>query len=183
MERPYSLDGFKFEPQKNEIVETFREVDEQFAQLPPLPTIPEADLLTPNNPEYDQYIPGHNLRTSIRPALRALCKTPQSIVQLLEWIRANGLPFAIRSGGHSFEGFSQSPMVVVDTRKLNGLSFDAARQTVTVGAGAALGDVYKFSESVRLSLCSGKLSNRRCGWPYSRRRLWAAWPHAWTGRR
>ena len=44
---------------------------------------------------------------------------------------------------------------MIDTRKLNGLSLDAARQTVTVGAGAALGDVYKFLGPHGLAFVAG----------------------------
>ena len=35
---------------------------------------------------------------------------------MVQWARSNNLAFALRSGGHSYEGFSQSASVVVDTR-------------------------------------------------------------------
>jgi FAD/FMN-containing dehydrogenase len=53
------------------------------------------------------------------------------------------LPFAVRSGGHSYEGFSQSQSVVIDTRMLNQITFDRTARTMTVGAGATLGPIYE----------------------------------------
>jgi FAD binding domain len=113
----------------------------RFALLPPLPTIPDVEFLTPNSPKYDQYLAASNLRTTLRPALRALCKTGQSVGAVLDWVRTNGLPFAVRSGGHSYEGFSQSVNVVIDTRLIDSVTLDPGSETVTVGAGASLGNV------------------------------------------
>jgi FAD/FMN-containing dehydrogenase len=62
---------------------------------------------------------------------------------MVDWARSNGLPFALRGGGHSYEGFSQSADVVIDTRLMNAITFDAAAHTMTVGAGATLGPIYE----------------------------------------
>jgi hypothetical protein len=42
--------------------------------------------------------------------------------------------------------------VVIDTRRIEGVTLDAGRQTVTVGAGASLGAVYKASKAPNLHL-------------------------------
>jgi FAD/FMN-containing dehydrogenase len=62
---------------------------------------------------------------------------------MVDWARSNTLPFAVRSGGHSYEGFSQSASVVIDTRLMNAVDFDRTGRTMTVGAGATLGPVYE----------------------------------------
>jgi FAD/FMN-containing dehydrogenase len=67
----------------------------------------------------------------------------------------NGLPFALRCGGHSFEGFSQSANVVIDTRKIDDVTLDAGSQTVTVGAGASLGTVYKALKGRGFAFAAG----------------------------
>jgi len=96
-------------------------------------------------------MPAANLRTEQRPALRALCKTAQGVSALLDWIRTNNLPFALRSGGHSYEGFSQSTQVVIDLRLMNTIAVDAvnapkaegfywAAITFSQTLGTALGD-------------------------------------------
>ena len=122
MEHPYALTEIrrKTRDRKKLAAQTIRRAARQaprFAPLPPLPTIPDVELLTPGSPKYDEYLPASNLRTTVRPALRAVCKTEQSVAAVLNWVRSNGLPFALRCGGHSFEGFSQSASVVIDTAR------------------------------------------------------------------
>jgi FAD/FMN-containing dehydrogenase len=123
--------------------------------LPPLPSIPDADLLTPGSPEYDHYLPAFNLRTAVRPALRALCKTEAAVAAMVNWVRDQNVPFAIRCGGHSFEGFSQSPQVVIDVRGIEAVAVDLAGQTVTVGSGASLGAVYRALQTTNLAFAAG----------------------------
>ncbi len=115
------------------------------AQLPPLPNLSANDglLLEPGQTGYDTYEPAANERVLLRPKLRALCKTANAVSVMVNWCRSNNVPFAVRSGGHSYEGFSQSSSVVIDTRMMNQITFDRTAQTMTVGAGATLGPVYE----------------------------------------
>lgn len=160
MEHPFSLHPIRRRPlaTKKLAARTARRAARQalrFALLPPLPTIPDVEFLTPNSPKYDQYLAASNLRTTLRPALRALCKTGQSVAAVLDWVRTNGLPFAVRSGGHSYEGFSQSMNVVIDTRLIDSVTLDPGSETVTVGAGASLGTVYKALKDTGFAFAAG----------------------------
>ena len=160
MESPYSLKEVPRRPRDRKKLAaqiTRRAVRQasRFALLPPLPTIPDVELLTPSSPTYNKYLPAYNLRTTVRPALRALCKTEQSVAAMLDWVRRYGLPFALRSGGHSYEGFSHSANVVIDVRKIAGMTLDAAGQTVTVGSGASLGAVYKALKGSGFAFAAG----------------------------
>ena len=114
--------------------------------LPPLPTLPASDalLLRPGDAGFSQYQIAYNKRTALQPQLRAVCKTRKGVATLVKWSRDNNLPFALRGGGHSYEGLSQSSSVAIDMSKMNAVQFDSAAQTVTVGSGAALGDIYKM---------------------------------------
>ncbi len=115
------------------------------AQLPALPNLPSTDalLLRPGDAQFADYQKSFNTRTAQIPQLRALCKTAGAVGVLVDWCRSNNLPFALRSGGHSYEGFSQSSSVVIDTRLMSAIAVDKATKTATVGAGASLGQVYK----------------------------------------
>src|SRR5271167_264312 len=88
------------------------------AVLPPLPNLPAGDalLLRPGDAHFPDYEPSFNLRTALIPQLRALCKTAAAVTIVVDWCRSNSLPFAVRCGGHSYEGLSQSADVVIDTR-------------------------------------------------------------------
>jgi len=127
------------------------------APLPPLPNIAAADasLVLPGGRLYESTLPAYNLRTELRPALRILTRTRRGIAEALDWLRTNNLPFALRSGGHSFEGFSQNSDVVIDTRLMNEIVHDPGTETLSVGAGATLGDIYKFAAARGLGFPGG----------------------------
>ena len=115
------------------------------AALPPLPNLPASDalLLRPGDAQFAQYEPAFNARTMLTPQLRAMCKTPNAVGVVVDWCRSNNMPFAVRCGGHSYEGFSQSASVVIDLRLMNSIAIDVATKTATVGAGASLGQLYQ----------------------------------------
>ncbi|MEI9991503.1 MAG: FAD-binding oxidoreductase [Rhizomicrobium sp.] len=116
------------------------------AATPPLPNIASEDavFVRPGDALYESTLPAYNLRTELRPSLRILVKTARGVAQALDWVRGKNLPFALRSGGHCFEGFSQSASVVIDTRLMKAISFDARTEVLSAGAGATLGDIYRF---------------------------------------
>lgn len=118
-----------------------------------LPSFPEQDvrLLRPGDAAYEQYQPIYNKRMEQRPRWRAMCLTPDGVRRLVDVARESRIPFAIRSGGHSFEGLSQSDALSIDVRPLNRISFDPATRSLTVGAGVALGDVYRAA--ARAGMC------------------------------
>jgi len=128
-----------------------------FAQLPSLPKVASGDalLLRPGDAQFPTYEPAFNARTQLTPQLRAMCKTANGVGVMVDWCRINKLPFAVRCGGHSYEGFSQSASVVIDTRLINAISVDVTAKTVTVGAGASLGAVYKAVWPHNLAFAAG----------------------------
>jgi hypothetical protein len=118
---------------------------ESAAALPPFPNVPpnEALLLTPADPQYADYLLAANLRTQLAPALRAVCKTGNGVAVMTDWVSSNNLSFAVRCGGHSYEGFSQSTNVVIDLRGLQDITVDTSAGFVTAGAGVSLYDIYQ----------------------------------------
>ncbi len=116
------------------------------AAPPALPNIAAEDAVfaLPGSALYDRTLPAYNLRTELKPALRILTTSARGMRQAIDWVRTKDLPFALRSGGHCFEGFSQSTGVVIDTRLMNAVSLDAQTNLLSVGAGAALGDIYRY---------------------------------------
>ena len=70
-----------------------------------------------------------------RPEGIAVCAAPEDAAESVSWAREHGVPFAMRSGGHSYAGFSTSDGLVIDVKGMRAVSVDPARGTVTV-AGA-----------------------------------------------
>src|SRR4051812_17336953 len=71
----------------------------------------------------------------------AVCVSPQDAAACVNWARDTGLPFAVRSGGHSYAGFSNSPGLVIDVKNMRSITVDQQEETVTVAGGANNADV------------------------------------------
>ncbi|TML84717.1 MAG: FAD-binding oxidoreductase [Actinobacteria bacterium] len=78
---------------------------------------------------------------AIRPLAVVQALGEGDVSRTILWARKNGVRLAARSGGHSYGGYSTTNGVVVDLRRLNGISVDMRSRTATVGAGALLFDV------------------------------------------
>jgi FAD/FMN-containing dehydrogenase len=99
-------------------------------------------ILTPKNSDFTKYQPAYNLRTLLTPSVRVLCKTAQAVSESLLWAQKNSIPFAIRCGGHSYEGLSQSKGLVIDLRLMNDIQLSTDKKTIAVGGGTKLGEIY-----------------------------------------
>ena len=108
------------------------------AMLTPLPTIPGCTMLRLGDADYSAHVRVYNARTQIAPALFAICSTASAVSGVFSWVKANNLPFVVRCGGHSYEGFSCSSGTVIDVRNLKSVTFDRPTMTVTVGVEMTL---------------------------------------------
>src|ERR1700733_136527 len=81
-------------------------------------------------------------RKQITPQVRVVASGPRAVGNTIRWATTNGVSFAIRSGGHSYEGFSQSADLVIDVRGMAAVQLSADKKSVTIGSGASLGAVY-----------------------------------------
>jgi FAD/FMN-containing dehydrogenase len=79
---------------------------------------------------------------SVRPLAVAYCEGAGDVARSIAWARRNHVRLAVRSGGHSYAGYSTGGGLVVDVSRIDGVAVDAAAKTATVGAGARLIDVY-----------------------------------------
>lgn len=104
---------------------------------------PDAALiLVPTDADFGKYQISFNKRTMLTPTARVMCRTPQAVSAVVQWASENSVPLAMRSGGHSFEGLSQSTGIVIDTRLMTDVDLSGDGKTVTTGAGMKLGALY-----------------------------------------
>lgn len=125
------------------------------AALPPLPVIPGAEMLVPGSPGYNEALIASELREIVPPQIRAMCSRDTAVAAVVNWLREQKLPFAVRCGGHSYAGLSQSSSVVVDVRRMNAIAVDPVKRIVKVGAGASLGAVYRSLAGTDLGFAGG----------------------------
>ncbi|MEV4533334.1 FAD-binding protein [Asanoa sp. NPDC049518] len=85
----------------------------------------------------------------LRPQAVVQCAADADVAVSLAFARSAGLPFAVRGGGHSFEGMSSTEGMVLDLSRIDGVSFldgsangNDKDKRVRVGAGARLGAIY-----------------------------------------
>src|SRR5262245_44851257 len=65
-------------------------------------------FISTGHAQYESLRQGFNRRIQKRPRVIALCKNTMGVVAAMKYSKENNLPVAIKSGGHSFEGFSSS---------------------------------------------------------------------------
>ncbi|MFJ1752877.1 FAD-dependent oxidoreductase [Kitasatospora sp. NPDC088134] len=73
---------------------------------------------------------------TISPRGIAYCASSADVATALTFAQDNCLPTAVRSGGHSFGGFSTGPGLVIDVSRLNSVTVNNGGATATIGPGA-----------------------------------------------
>ena len=94
------------------------------------------------NPPYDDDRRISNARFDYKPGVICYCYNPQDVVDALNFAR-DYAGVRVRAGGHHHEGMcSGNNVAMIDVSNLNRIDVDLATQTVRVGPGAKLVDVY-----------------------------------------
>src|SRR3954466_10997227 len=87
-------------------------------------------LTGPGDSEYDDVRALFNSMIDKRPALIAQCGSPQEVAAALRFGREQGLPIAVRSGGHSVARMSTlDDGLVIDVRPMKDIEVDPEART------------------------------------------------------
>ncbi len=117
---------------------------------------PKKDLvLIPVTKTSRQYDISFSKRTQLTPRVRVVAASAAAVSATILWAVNNGVGFAVRSGGHSYEGFSQSPDLVIDVRGMKAIKLSGDRKSVAIGSGSSLGSVYDALASSHLAIPAG----------------------------
>src|SRR6266550_292891 len=101
----------------------------------------KGELIRPSDPTYDARRVLYNTRfDAIHPDAIARCVSVDDVRVCVAFAASTGIPLALRSGGHSYGGWSTGRGLVIDTGPLNAIDVRADR--VVAGAGARLIDIY-----------------------------------------
>lgn len=103
----------------------------------------QGELVLPTD---DRYAVAHQLFNtrfdSIHPAAIVYCSSPADVQTCLAFVQRFTLPFTVRSGGHSYAGYSTTTGLVLDVTRMKQVTVGGNAGTVTIDAGARLIDVY-----------------------------------------
>jgi FAD/FMN-containing dehydrogenase len=125
----------------------------------------QGTLVRPGNPTYDVVRLLENPRyDGERPLAVLSVADAEDVATGIRFAQDNDLPVAIRSGGHSYPGWSGggSPRaLVLDCRPLSDVTLDGT--TATIGPGAALASVYDTLGSGGRAIAGGSCATVAVG--------------------
>ena len=103
---------------------------------------PTFKLYKKGDVQYDILRKGFNKRIDKFPAAIAQCATTEEAAQAVAYGIQNKLPISIKSGGHSFEGFScNNEGLVINLSSMNKISWEN-ENTINVEPGCTLSQLY-----------------------------------------
>ena len=98
-------------------------------------------LVRSGDPTYDAARILYNTRfDGVRPQAIARCATVDDVRECVRFARLYRIPLAVRSGGHSYGGWSTGQGLVIDVSRMSAVQVQNGQ--VVVGAGARLIDLY-----------------------------------------
>jgi FAD/FMN-containing dehydrogenase len=115
-----------------------------------------GEILGPADPGFDVHRRIWNGSFDRRPAAIARCAGVADVITAVKAARASGISAAIRSGGHSFPGYSVADdALMIDLSPMKGVRVDPERRTARVQAGVLLGELDRETQAFGLAVPSG----------------------------
>ncbi|TFK73016.1 FAD-binding domain-containing protein [Pluteus cervinus] len=124
-----------------------------------------GDLVTPTDSNYSQAISRWAKNAERKAAVVAFVKNEQDVALALKYAKANGLPVAVRGGGHSAAGASsiEGGLVVDLSRHLSGTRVDPESRLAYIGGGATWESVDKAAIEHDLATVGGTVNHTGVG--------------------
>ncbi|ALK97849.1 FAD-linked oxidase [Massilia sp. WF1] len=136
---------------KNDVVDAFK------ATL-------RGPVMQPGDPGYDDARAVWNAMIDKRPAFIARCSGTADVIAAVKFARANGLPLAVRGGGHSIAGSALcDDGLVIDLSAMRAVHVDPRARQAWVSGGATLGDVDHETQACGLAVPLGINSTTGAG--------------------
>jgi FAD/FMN-containing dehydrogenase len=118
-----------------------------------------AQVLTPTDPGYDDARVIFNRLVDGRPARVVRCGTAEEVATAVRGAREDGLPLAVRAGGHNFSGHAVvDGGVVIDLRGLTSIAVDPDARRVVAGCGLRWREYDEATQKYGLVTPGGSIS-------------------------
>jgi FAD/FMN-containing dehydrogenase len=116
-------------------------------------------LYEPGTPQYADTTTLNNSMIERRPALVARCASPADVADAIAHARRDGLPLAVRAGGHSVAGLSLvDDGLVIDVRDMASIEVDRDRRIARAGSGATWSQFDRATQPYDLATTGGRVS-------------------------
>lgn len=118
----------------------------------------KGGVLRPEDPFFADVCRPNNLRYGATlPAGIARCASPADVQACIQWVKQQAMPFAVRSGGHSYAGFSTTPGLLIDMTRMTGAKpLPGKDGLVEVQGGTLNSAVYKQMERLGRTITHGR---------------------------
>src|SRR5664279_1023850 len=115
--------------------------------------------IRPGDHDYDSARSIWNAAHDRNPALIVRCAGVADVVRTVDFARSEGLPLAVRGGGHSIPGFSTvDGGIVLDLSPMKGVRVDPDARTVAAEAGCLWSDLDAETQQFGLAVTGGLVS-------------------------
>jgi FAD/FMN-containing dehydrogenase len=126
------------------------------ATLAELAEVLRGELVTPASADYDQ---ARSIWHDARPVAVIRAAGVADVIRGVEFARSEGLPLAVRGGGHSIPGFSTTEGgIVLDLSGMKGIQLDPVSRRVTAEAGCLWSDLDHETQAFGLAVTGGLVS-------------------------
>ncbi|TMC09170.1 MAG: FAD-binding oxidoreductase [Chloroflexi bacterium] len=118
-----------------------------------------GEVIEPADDGYEEARHVYNAMIDKRPAVVVRAVNAGDVMAAVSFARENGLPVAIRGGGHSVPGFGTwDDAVVVDLMRMRGVRVDPAAKRARAEGGAVWGDLNAAANAFGLATTGGIIS-------------------------
>ncbi|MEA2420182.1 MAG: hypothetical protein QOE60_2388, partial [Thermoleophilaceae bacterium] len=125
-----------------------------------LSEIMRGSVLTPADPGFAGVRAEFNAMHDGSPDLVASCTGTADVVDAVNYARENGIPVAVRGGGHSVAGLSSiDGGMLIDLAPMSGVQVDADRRLAYVQGGALWGALDRETQAFGLAVPGGVVSD------------------------
>ena len=124
----------------------------------------DGPVILPGDSDYDENRALWNAMLDKRPTLIARCHSAADVTASVNLAREQGLPVAVRGGGHNVAGLaSVDDGLMIDLSPMNAVHVDPVACTAHVHGGAIWGDVDRRTQEFSLATPSGIISTTGVG--------------------
>ncbi|NLZ34532.1 FAD-binding oxidoreductase [Clostridium isatidis] len=103
-----------------------------------------GEVITRSNKKYDEAKLSWNRAIDVNPLIIINCYNEIDVINAIKFVKKNYLEFRIRSGRHSYEGYSTGEnLVVIDVSNLKEISIDEDKGIVKLGGGVRNREAYE----------------------------------------